>query len=204
MWDLADVAARLDRLRALDRDCQVFGAEEEDGHGYRSAPMSLAAVEEFEQWMTVPLPQGIREFLLTIGEGAGPYYGIKLSKSDPDHPQPGGDFPFTEQDAEQSYRTWRDWLRDPKGNNSGSALTLPSSSVPGCVAIAEQGCGAFTALVTTGELRGRLWDSGYGLWYPAHSPPTLGNPEPAYLGPTPTFEDWYDAWLTEALSTLDK
>ncbi|SMD14878.1 hypothetical protein [Kibdelosporangium aridum] len=36
-------------------------------------------------------------------------------------------------------------------------------------------------------------------WRPAKS-----GVEGVYLGPTPTFEEWYDAWLTEALTKLTR
>ncbi len=41
---------RLARLRELDTDFTVFGADE---HEYRNSPMSEAEVEEFERWITL-------------------------------------------------------------------------------------------------------------------------------------------------------
>ncbi|MBP2320362.1 hypothetical protein JOF56_000747 [Kibdelosporangium banguiense] len=64
---MADIVARLARLRAKDEGLKGFGADE---HEYRNSPMSEADVEEFEQWMTVPFPPAFRDFLL-VGQLAG-------------------------------------------------------------------------------------------------------------------------------------
>ncbi|RSM73488.1 hypothetical protein DMH04_41495 [Kibdelosporangium aridum] len=75
----------------------------------------------------------------------------------------------------------------------------------GFIVISDHGCAGYTALVTTGELAGTLWDVWDVWWRPAKVVPSgPGDGEPRYLGPTPTFEDWYDAWLTDALSSLTR
>lgn len=175
---------RLARLRELDKDFTVFGADE---HEYRSSPMSEAEVEEFERWMTVPFPPAFRNFLLTVGTGAGPEYGIQLTRDEAGTPEPGGQFPFTLADGKRMRAEQREWQRR---SPPSFPFHLTIGSVPGCIAIAELGCGGFAALVTTGELAGRMWESGEGLWGPVSG--------------AQRFDDWYDAWLTDALSKLDR
>jgi hypothetical protein len=66
--------ARLDRRHA-GRRRRVFGA---DQHGYRSSPVSLADVQDLEEYAGTALPDDFRQFLLNVGSGAGPYYGISF------------------------------------------------------------------------------------------------------------------------------
>lgn len=116
--------------------------------------------------------------------------------------KPAEEFPFTAADAHRVHQEWRDRVRDPDGGWFKGIEVR--SDLPGCVAISEQGCSGFTMLVTTGELAGSLWDMDEWGWMPAHADRS-GSPGPDEvidLGPTPTFEAWYDAWLTESLKRL--
>lgn len=60
-------------LRRRDPSRKVFGASK---HQYRSTPVSLDEVERLESALGVPLPPDYRRFLLDVGYGAGPYYGV--------------------------------------------------------------------------------------------------------------------------------
>lgn len=52
---------------------RVFGAER---HGWRSQPVSESELRRFEQWCGGPLQSDYRTYLLEIGTGVGPYYGL--------------------------------------------------------------------------------------------------------------------------------
>ncbi|MFC0114531.1 SMI1/KNR4 family protein [Kibdelosporangium aridum] len=185
--DIDGIVAKVQLLHAADQ-------------GYRNVPVSLESVERVEDVFNVRLPQGFREFLLKVGPGSGPYYGITAPNeliteiSDRD---PAGEFPLTRDDAERAYRDWRSWLDRPD-STGGPSLEAPFE-LPGCISIGPQGCAGESMLVTTGELAGTMWDNWADSWRPAKS-----GVEGVYLGPTPTFEEWYDAWLTEALTKLTR
>jgi hypothetical protein len=216
------LAAKLERLKALEgaprrrvrafrrqnTEFAVFGA---DGHGYRNRPLRPAEVEDFERDLGVALPAAYREFLLEIGPGAGPHYGLLAPDEvllEGEGRDPAGEFPFARTDAERIHQAWRDWLDDPGPKSSapprgGSAPWR----APGSMIIGTHGCDGYTALVTTGELTGTVWTvwSVGNAWSPAKAPAaTTGadRAEPVYLGPVPTFDAWYDAWLTAALADL--
>ncbi len=70
-WD--DVKWRLDRLRELDRAPARFGAST---HMYLTNPVAESELRALERDLGVRLPADFRGFLLEIGYGAGPYYGI--------------------------------------------------------------------------------------------------------------------------------
>ncbi|MBC6460806.1 SMI1/KNR4 family protein [Actinomadura sp. HBU206391] len=225
MTTIVSLEAKLRRLRAIEggparhrglfrragSDFLVFGA---DGHGYRNTPLRPAEVEAFERDLGVPLPAAYREFLLRIGPGAGPHYGLFTPDEvllEGDGRDPSGAFPFVRADAERIYRAWLDWLDDP-GPKPGGPPRGGSAPwrAPGAIIIGTHGCDGYTALVTTGELVGTVWTvwSVGNSWRPAKAPPAAGAKAPRgpaapiYLGPTPGFDAWYDAWLDTALAEL--
>ncbi|MEV6904865.1 hypothetical protein [Amycolatopsis sp. NPDC051372] len=78
-----------------------------------------------------------------------------------------------------------------------------SAVIPGHVTIARRGGGESTVLVTAGDLTGTVRDAGDDILRPARTPPGADYPsDPIDLGPAPTFEAWYDAWLTCAIEQL--
>jgi hypothetical protein len=70
---LEEIKQMLERLKALDRQLQVFGAQI---HQYKSHPLSDIELELLEAGLGVRLPADYRQFLHEIGYGAGPYYGL--------------------------------------------------------------------------------------------------------------------------------
>ncbi|WP_081736383.1 SMI1/KNR4 family protein [Amycolatopsis orientalis] len=197
-----DLPESLHHLRRYDDEFVIFGAYT---HLYRSEPQDEAEISAVEADLGVEFPAGYRDFLRRVGAGAGPYHGLldmaELREWSEDL-KPAEEFPFTAADAHQVHQEWRDWQRDPEGRWFKGIEVGPDLS--GCVAISEQGCSGFTMLVTTGELAGSLWDMDEWGWMTAHAARS-GRPGPDEvidLGPTPTFEAWYDAWLTESLKCL--
>lgn len=185
------------KLRKADPALQVFGSSQ---HRYRSTPVSSSSIVKFEQDLGVELPKNYREFLLCIGHGCGPYYGIwspaeVLSevKSLDQHPSrsPSGKFPFNSVTAEIQYKDW------------------PNE---GCIPIGHQGCTFWTVLVLDGVFRGTVWDVACfvgddGEWLPARRPVGLledrnsAQMDLRPLSSPPDFLEWIESWIERC--TLD-
>ena len=177
-------------------------------------------MRQFEAELGVPLPTEYRDFLLYVGSGAGPYYGVwgpseslaELRSVSLDYEaeqgkviRPAVPFPLTAEDmrgiesrvAAGADAVWaeRDWPCD------------------GCLPICEQGCTFYSVLALAGEFAGRVFDLnnavGYcGEWLPARRPPgwwEFGRPHPRELprlpGP-PTFGEWFSGWVKRCRTDL--
>lgn len=131
------------RLRALDRRRVVFGAA---SHRYRFRPkLSVESVLEFERRARVSLPDAYRAFLIELGNGGcGPYYGIV--PLDHHSNAVSEEFPYT------------DPYEFPE-DASDEEMDVP---LPGCLRLAEYGCGTELFLVVNGTTAGQVWfDSRY-------------------------------------------
>jgi uncharacterized protein (TIGR02996 family) len=195
-WDrhfaLARVRRKLDQLRDRDPAFDLFGA---NSHRYQlNPPLTEEEVAAFERETRVRLPGDYRAFLLRLGNGgvgryggAGPYYGVYTLRRNPDweaqYPL-DRPFPITNRRArniltrQQQARSRNQWY-SPR-------IDYP---LPGCLELAEMGCGMVTFLVVTGEQRGTVWCGGDGLG-------VLADDDGRQLG----FLDWYEEWLDGALA----
>ncbi len=156
------------------------------------------------------LPDSYRQFLEEVGSGAGPYYGIYsadellenlariqtyLDEEQP-RPSPAQNFAFSRRDAAEVELRLREKSQQPW-------LSAPWPT-DGCVPICFQGCTYWTALITTGECAGTVWDVACnqgtdGEWLPARRPPAKldrRQPLPAIPCP-PSFLDWYEGWIDQ-------
>lgn len=188
---LQRVRERLDRLRALDGDLRVFGADPRDGHGhgYREyPPLGEDGVAALEAEHGVTLPAELHAFLAVVhGGGPGPGYGLDVWANPGACARP---FPYGPDHA----RAWR--AEVAAGRNVG--LDLEDSTDDGAwppgsgfVACAHQGCGVYDALIVTGPARGTMWCCDMA-WRP-------------YLDDTGaplSFLAWYEAWLDAALAAV--
>jgi len=86
---ISSLTRDLERLRRLDRDLVVFGAS---GHKYEARPWSLGKVKGFETQIKVDLPSELQEWLLRVGEGPGPLYGLKPFSFDRTGANAAGEF----------------------------------------------------------------------------------------------------------------
>jgi uncharacterized protein (TIGR02996 family) len=183
-WDcalaLARIPIKLERLRRADRSFAVFGAEE---HRYQLEPcLTKDAVVSFEQRLGVQIPGEYRAFVLRVGNGgAGPEYGVHPLRADWDIDGRLLDRPFpitNEQTRDIIARQRQEYYRPE--------LDYP---LPGCLELADAGCGIVAVLVVVGEQRGTVWYGGDGL-SPCASPD----------GRQANFLQWYESWLDHSLA----
>lgn len=176
---LERIRAKLARVRA--HKPHTFGA---GSHRYElAAPLTEAEVCALEATYRIELPADFRAFLRTAGaSGAGPYYGLLPANrwgelQIGDDPRP---------DVAARPCPWRaDLARD---DETWDAVTEGlDEPFQGTIAIADQGCGNYVALVVTGEERGRVM-------YVA-----LADPRVPFFPENRDFLDWYERWLDELL-----
>ena len=67
------IARKIHQLRKKDKDRAVFGAWQ---HKYKMEPVSLKKIETLEEKAGYRLPEDYRQWLLLMGSGAGPAYGL--------------------------------------------------------------------------------------------------------------------------------
>src|SRR5262249_14128317 len=114
-------------------------------------------------WCGVTMPPAYREYMLNIGSGMGPYYGlwrpariraefeILLKEAEWGRkPSPSRPFPYSLADAQAIVARKVAGDKDP-----WAVSTWP---VDGCIPICHQGCMYYSALVVAGECAGRVWD----------------------------------------------
>jgi hypothetical protein len=210
---------RLRELTALDVGKRVFGAclgVEGWGHGYRSRQVSESDLAAFESWCGCQLPASYRQYLLEVGMGPGPYYGLmpfhlireELSIIYDDyvqetgaHEKPGGEFAL-----ERELTSLK--ASDTEGRSDFDA---PHSS-GGFMPICYQGCEYVTVMVTSGSFAGRVFTTtdfanSWSTWSPARRPPGVGvSQRPRTVLPAfpawPNFEEWVNGWLEQCLADL--
>jgi len=210
-FDVAEVRARLDLLRRLDRGLSVFGAS---SHQHRFArPLDESQVETFEREHGLHLPEDYRLFLTEVGNGgAGPFYGIfalgEMDDGADTAPWTDGvltgdlqePFPHTSAwnlpehrfqppevfDSDEAEEAWHEAL---------DADYFDSSLMNGAIPICHHGCALRTWLVVAGPERGYLWFDGRadhrGL-----------SPHEDAAGQRLTFGAWYCGWLSESLAKV--
>jgi len=140
MW--AEVLEKLERLKAIDKQCQAFGART---HRYILWPcLRPEEIEGVEQQLGVKLPESLRMFYLEAGNGAaGPNYGLlpaaKLRSYRADQQYPG-----------------IEKIRQAAEHTSESYFEAPKEVLAGLLVVIDEGCGHESCLVTTGPLAGNV------------------------------------------------
>lgn len=204
-----DLIRLLSELRVRDRGFKVFGA---DTHQYQNSPLSSVELREFELRLGVRLPEEFREFLLRVGTGAGPYYGILrpatiikeqcLWHEDGVDALPEG-ICAGSGNPRLPFRSTRADLLLAATRTSTYGPYVPVHDAPdGVVKISHHGCTYWTLLVTSGECRGLVLDYceqkrevvPAGLKFGSRSGKGAGE-SAAPL----TFVEWYEDWLQTSL-----
>jgi len=163
-----------DRLRRI-------GEKIETAEKSLNPVLTETAVSAFERRHCIALPEGLRSFLLTIGNGGDgpPHYNLVALGQGPESanqdevryweqlPNVHLDFPFTEP------YVWEG------GEESAEGTT--EQATHGCIFLGTDGCGMDWVLIVTGQERGNVWMvCGEGVV------PT---------SPKRDFLTWYEDWL---------
>lgn len=209
---VARLATDLARLASLDVQRRVFGAS---SHRYSNGPISSDELFALERELGVALPDDFRAFLLEVGAGAGPYYGIfgptEIRGQRADWKRAADKCNGAVDDMRGTGRPDIDFsvsraqLIDVLKNANWPCVPIPWNP-DGAVPICHHGCMFWTILVTTGELRGVVMDyyTDHDAGTSARVPPTVDEIEPSakLISETPTFSDWFAAWIENSLRDL--
>jgi hypothetical protein len=214
---LAEIGESLQRLRALDGQLRVFGATT---HRYASVRVSVREIEQFEDALGVGLPAEFRQFLLEIGYGAGPYYGIWSPPeildevTTPNEATTPDEDPDTHEGIQLGAGNPASWtLEDLRAMEARVAASpgnywgarRPWTSREG-IPICHEGCTLSAVLLTSGELMGMVWDvDEERFWLPAEPPPGIVDGQHRERAPLPSpasFVDWYSGWLQQCFTDL--
>lgn len=198
---IVTIKHKLEELKQIDSQKAIFGSST---HQYILGKVKTEQeIQKFEKKYGITLPQGYRQFLLSVGNGgAGPYYGLEpLEDSlyiDLDYKiegkllDPSRPFPITEPwnmsfpgdlDNEKEYKQFEEKYFDRQWIN-------------GLLRICNYGCAVFFNLVVNGLEYGNIWvddranDNGI---YPDH-----------YFGQQnrTEFLKWYELWLDKSLNEV--
>lgn len=184
--EIQELAALLNRLREVDKDFRVFGA---DSHKYRVGPkLSESEIQVFEKQHNIALPEDYRLYLQLIGNGngepwrersgawerggAGPHYGLYPLAESALGDQINQSFPYMEEAKIPD---------DPSKPDD--------TEVPGIIEIAHQGCQGASYLVVQGPTYGTVWD-GYDYYH--------------FFPTGLTFREWYWKWAEKAIPLVMK
>jgi len=213
MADIETIKEKLARLKKIDSDLLIFGA---DSHKYNLNPvLSEDEVSAFEQRHNIHLPEEYRLFITQIGDGgAGPFYGLLSlynngdgsGEDDLQTPFPfSAEYPFN---LDALFHNLRILYNDPNDPNNENAILaqfnkkIVSESYSkvnrGVTYICHEGCGMYSVLVANGAEYGNVWfvDITNGLGAFPISDPATRKP----VG----FFRWYELWLDYALAECSK
>ena len=186
------------------------------GHRYEPRPVDQDQIAAFETWCGGDLPAEYRQYLLNVGFGPGPYYGLMSFKQVRDELKI-----IYEDNAEEFGTSGRPG--DPfaleaeltaaiAGSNPADVQIEGPKSPGGFMPICSQGCEFLTVMVTGGAHAGRVFTATAfatvgSTWLPAGRPPGIvGHRQPDRTLPAfpswPTFTQWVDGWLDQCFADL--
>jgi hypothetical protein len=208
------LAERYRELAKRDRKFEIFGAEK---HKYRPKKVSVGEIKEFELVIGCGLPEDYREFLLRIGSGVGPYYGL-------------WSFDNIREELNSIYEDYHDEYEvrarpcdpfeleesafAPQASEPKKAVFVDAPKNPGgFLPICHQGCEYLTVMVLSGTLRGKVFETSAfasinSQWLSATRPPGIVPlPKENAVGlrklpQCPSFSEWFVGWTERALCDL--
>ncbi len=166
---IQEISRKLALLKNIDRKMSMFGS---DSHQYLTANISEGQANELKAFNW---PEEYIDFLVRIGSGAGPYYGIwNLSKSLPSL------------EARWLSEVEIEWSVQDTDETIEARLKAAGATHNDCLTICDFGCGEVFLLAVRGPEAGTIWfDHGFG---------------DASIRPYGvTFLDWYEQWLDRGL-----
>lgn len=145
MWN--GIVDKLRRLKATDRQCQVFGA---GTHRYFLRPcLSAKDTDAAERRLGIVLPFALRTFYAGVGNGvAGPYYGLKPAAQLRGY-RPAENYPGIEE-----YRQVAAAAGMPPDERG--YFEMSHEAMAGLLSVIEQGCGQEVCLIATGANTGNV------------------------------------------------
>lgn len=203
---LDSIKDKLERLRQLDTNLEVFGSEK---HKYILNPtLPTDTIKKFEANHKIKLPTEYVAFLTTLGNGGtGPFYGLEtlenttfndlnyIRKDNLLNPSK----PFLHTDAwnmefEPTVSKVENGEEYNRQYKEFTDLYFDSKHTNGVIAICNYGCGITLYLVVNGQEHGNIWTDDRvndgGIY------PTIQLGEKAKI----TFLDWYELWLDNEIS----
>ena len=209
---------KLDMLSRFDRERSLFGAREPFGHGYRVSPVTEAEIISKEAEFGISFPEEYRVWLLRVGSGAGPDYGLFplariTAKLLEDERGFGGEIESpTAVSRDHIAAIQAKWDTDPRNH----FLSISSDSADGLLIISVGGCETYTGILTDGALTGGI----FGFSAEVFVPNTAGCglfPEGVYIWSSAQsaerrltvdperqfgFFAWYEDWLDKGLAQM--
>lgn len=209
MKSISEIKDKLNELRLLDKSFEIFGSP---SHKYKfNTPLSIEALNSFEEQFEIQLPQDYKLFLSEIGNGgAGPFYGIHPLQRDLGQFNPKNKFEFLKFDfphsecwnwSEKIFSTF-DELRASEEEVIGDFFDevfweqyCKDELTYGSIYIAEYGCALRFLLIVTGNERGKIW-------FDQRADCNGINPIIDKQGNKLDFSDWYVEWLDESIMEM--
>ncbi len=220
------LAIKLQRLRKIDRNLVVFGAS---GHRYKTNIWSQSEIDELSRKAGTELPNEIRLWLSSVGDGAGPLYNLKPAVTDapgcvPNERNFHGDFDQLVDVRLEDLQGLIDAITSQTPDQAGfweipTITTRAENGGAGLLSLGFAGCSYDYVTPLYGELRGKifyrteetidddgkehgsvLWPKGFCCVYP--SPHFKKNAKPTYRRSASdlfSFLDWMEYWLDSSL-----
>ena len=183
---------KLKELKRLDRKKTVFGSQ---SHNYISKPINSDEIKNYENQYNVLIPDELKLFLIEIGYGAGPDYGI-----------------YNIQKMFSEFDEWNDWMENissiqnsfelkskdslelinSKTDNPDGFFYKRLKTVNGLLPIQTQGCTYYSFIVINGEQKGKIWNLDTNEF----------DVLPGGVFREVTFFEWYENWLNDKLESL--
>ena len=208
------LAERYKEVAKRDKKLKIFGAEK---HKYRPQKVSIHEIKEFEMVIGCGLPEDYRQFLLEVGSGVGPYYGL-------------WSFDKIREELNSIYEDYQDEYKvrarpcDPFELEESAFAVPPFEGGPafadgpktsgGFLPICHQGSEYLSVMVVTGVFCGKIFEtsafaSTNAQWKSAEAPPGIaGHPQSLSALPKlpryPSFSEWFAGWTENALRDLDR
>jgi len=188
------IKASLAILQEKDKACEIFGSS---SHRYETKLLVEEEVLKFEKSENIRLPEEFRLFLLSVGYGAGPDYGIySLKKMQEEYRDFCGCFDEESSMSDSFTLTNKDAMEliNLKKQNPKEYHYKRLNNVNGLLPIQTEGCTYFALLVLNGEQKGKIWAVDTNEF------DTL----PAGLTKELDFLSWYERWLNNAIEKMVK